>query len=114
MGKHLLLDLSCNNHKLMSDKEFIRNMLTDIARIVDMRTLIDPVVVSGADYNPGATGFVIIETSHISMHTFTARNKISFDLYSCTNFNVSKVITYVIERMNATILRSTAHIRRDA
>ena len=41
---------------------------------------------------PGLTGTVIIETSHLAVHTFTAHNYIAIDIFSCRNFDEQKVI----------------------
>ena len=45
--------------------------------------------------NQGATGTGILETSHTAIHTWDEQNpaKFDFDLYSCSDFQVSEIIT---------------------
>ena len=45
--------------------------------------------------NQGATGTGILETSHTALHTWDEQNpaKFDFDLYSCSEFEVQKVLT---------------------
>lgn len=45
--------------------------------------------------NQGATGTGILETSHCALHTWDESNpaKFDLDLYSCSEFDVQKVLT---------------------
>jgi S-adenosylmethionine/arginine decarboxylase-like enzyme len=45
--------------------------------------------------NEGATGTGILETSHTALHTWDGKfpAKFDFDLYSCSDFEVEKVLT---------------------
>lgn len=45
--------------------------------------------------NQGATGTGVLETSHTALHTWDEQNpcKFDFDLYSCSEFDVEKVLT---------------------
>ncbi len=45
--------------------------------------------------NEGATGTGILETSHTALHTWDGQHpaKFDFDLYSCSEFDVQKVLT---------------------
>lgn len=96
MGKHLILDLKFFDKKLMEDKEFIRQLINTCVEKINMNKLIEPIVLEGAPYNAGVTAFVIIETSHISIHTFSDRNKIAFDLYSCQDYDDRVVRDYLV------------------
>lgn len=63
-----------------------------------MRRLIPPYVVEASANNrkdPGGySGFVMIQESHISIHTFPKRRFVSIDLYSCKKFKTAPVIAY--------------------
>jgi len=113
MGKHLILDIKCQDRVLMEDKEFIKNLLNECVEKVNMNKLIEPIVLEGAPHNRGVTGFVIIETSHISIHTFSDRNKITFDLYSCVDYKKDLVREYISSKIpNSEIINET-WIERD-
>ena len=45
--------------------------------------------------NQGATGTGILETSHTALHTWDEENPAKFhlDLYSCSDFDIEKIIT---------------------
>lgn len=97
MGRHLILDLKCFDKELMENKKVITDILNQCVSKINMVKLNEPVVLDGASYNKGVTGFQIIETSHISIHTFSDKNKISFDLYSCKDFNEDIIRNYLLE-----------------
>lgn len=63
-----------------------------------MKKLMPPYVVRAAanrKKDPGGySGFVMIQESHISVHTFPARRFISVDVYSCRKFRTAPVISY--------------------
>lgn len=46
--------------------------------------------------NQGATGTGILETSHTALHTWDEQSpaKFDFDLYSCSDFDIEKVLTF--------------------
>ncbi len=88
-GKHLLLNLY--NCRMPGINE-IYNLLLDLSKLVNMKPLTQPYIVKGAAHDPGYTGFLIIETSHISLHSFEKRKFVAFDLYSCKDFDENLVI----------------------
>lgn len=92
IGLHLLID-GVTIDKV--SKETIRDILTDIPKIIDMTILDGPYIVKGVPENPGYTGIEIIDKSHISIHTFSDNNIISIDIYSCKTFNAKQVLDYL-------------------
>lgn len=64
--------------------------------MIGMKILEGPIVVEGLPGNPGWTGFVVIDKSHIAIHTFSEGNKVSVDVFSCKPFEKD----IVEERLN--------------
>ncbi len=81
------------------DRDMVGHLLTEIPPLIDMRILAGPHVVEGAPYNPGVSGFDIIDFSHISIHTFTEFNQLMVDVFSCKEFSRSAVVDYLTERL---------------
>jgi S-adenosylmethionine decarboxylase len=63
-----------------------------------MEILFPPVVTfalpNGKKDPGGWSGFVMIQESHISIHTFIKRRFVTIDVYSCKNFDVQFAIKY--------------------
>lgn len=102
LGKHLILD--CFGCTCLDDKEFIRRFLQELVEKLNMSKIYDPVLV---DYKhkdeekSGITGFILISESHLSVHTYPKKSYVAIDIFSCKNFDVDMVITYVKKKFNA-------------
>lgn len=97
-GLHLTLDgYFCDTRKL-DDMALVVRSLTELPDRMGMKRLIPPYVVEAAGNkkkDPGGySGFVIIQESHVSVHTFPARRFVSIDVYSCKNFRTAPVVSY--------------------
>ena len=88
-GEHLTIDGYGGKEALLGDRDLILKVLEELPKKIGMKTLADPCVyraLPNGKKDPGGwTGFVIIQESHISIHTFPARGFISADLYTCKN-----------------------------
>lgn len=77
------------------DREKVGAILSELPGIIGMRILHGPEVVKGCPENPGWTGFVIIDKSHISVHTFDEGSKVSVDVFSCQPFDVEEAQRFI-------------------
>ncbi len=88
-GVHLTLDGYGGSKEKLNNKELVEHILRELPHKLGMNTLADPVVYFAKGNNlkdPGGwSGFVVIEESHISVHTFPGRGFISTDVYTCKN-----------------------------
>ncbi|MBI4035969.1 S-adenosylmethionine decarboxylase [Candidatus Daviesbacteria bacterium] len=98
---HIILDLEKVDNQILNDGEGLKNFLVDITEKIDMHVLHGPVVVSGIPENPGLSGFVIIDYSHISAHTFTKNGEAQVDIFSCKSFDQEKAKEAVLEYFKA-------------
>ncbi len=97
-GLHLTLDGYFADPRKLNDLRLISQSLIELPDRMGMKRLIPPYVVeAGANTkkDPGGfSGFVMIQESHISVHTFPKRRFVSIDLYSCRNFKTAPVISF--------------------
>ena len=98
-GEHLTIDGYNGNKKLLNDKKLVLSCLNDLPKQLEMKKLAQPEVyfATGNDLkDPGGwSGFVVIEESHISIHTFPGRGFVSADVYTCKNgMNVAFIENY--------------------
>ncbi len=71
---HIICDLSgCNQN--IKDAPRIREFLEEVVKQINMSILEGPIIAEGKPENPGISGLVIIDFSHISIHTFTKHNE---------------------------------------
>lgn len=100
-GLHLMLDAYNCDPKILNDKNIVYHILDILPEKIGMRKLMKPYVVFAEENDkrdPGGwSGFVMIQESHISLHTFVKRRFVTADVYSCKKFDAKEVIKYFEE-----------------
>lgn len=88
-GEHFTIDGYGGDKECLNNESLVRESLAELPGKLGMKKLSSPQVffASGNDIkDPGGwSGFVIIEESHISVHTFPKRGFVSIDVYTCQN-----------------------------
>jgi S-adenosylmethionine decarboxylase len=88
-GEHVTIDGYRGDPQALNCKKTVELALADLVSLLKMKVLGGPVVyfAKGNDKkDPGGwTGVVVIEESHISIHTFPFKGFVSADVYTCQN-----------------------------
>lgn len=88
-GEHITIDGYGGSLEKLDDKVLVLHVLNDLPRVLGMKTLSTPEVHFAPGNHikdPGGwSGFVVIEESHIAIHTFPKNGFISADVYTCRN-----------------------------
>ena len=106
-GEHVTFDGYHGSRDALNDRACVHIALVDLAEQLGMTPLAPPAVyfAEGSDKkDPGGwTGFLVVQESHISIHTFPARRFLSADVYTCkTGMNVRQIIDFFIGRFGVT------------
>lgn len=88
---HLLITIK---KKLSRDR--IKSILTELVELLEMKALSKPLLFRGTT-NEGWTGIIIIEESHIAIHSFEEYNKTWVDILSCRKFSKEKIKEFLTE-----------------
>ncbi|QQS61466.1 MAG: adenosylmethionine decarboxylase [Candidatus Moraniibacteriota bacterium] len=101
-GEHLMIDGYGGNFEKLNDEESVRKCLDDLVVKCEMHKLTETKVffAKGNDTkDPGGwSGYVLIEESHISIHTFPGRGFLSADVYTCKNdMETDLIISHITE-----------------
>lgn len=105
---HIICDLANCNEKIKFPKA-VREFLEEAVKSVNMSILEGPIIAEGIDENPGVSGIVIIDFSHISVHTFSKYNEALIDIFSCKPFERNPLVDYCCEFFGAD--RNTSRIK---
>ena len=105
-GPHLTIDLYGCDSKLLNDSAYIYRMLDEMPKLLDMKKIIEPQILPyagspGTFDKGGVSAFVLIATSHISIHTFVHQKYASIDIFSCKAFDTKKAVKYVADKFRA-------------
>jgi S-adenosylmethionine decarboxylase len=105
LGKHLLLELKDCDTGLLNDMEYLREVLSDVARLIGGTVIKD----SFYQFSPqGISGVVIIAESHLSIHTWPEYGFAAVDVFTCGEvIEPSKAVKPLADRLKA---KSTSYI----
>jgi S-adenosylmethionine decarboxylase len=102
-GKHMICDFKeIKNIELLNNMNELNVLLKDICQKFDFQILNEV----QHKFEPiGCSILFLLSESHISIHTFPERNHMSFDMYTCRQYNndtdYDNIFNYLINKLNA-------------
>ena len=110
-GLHVIMDLYVNDASVFEPKK-LNEMFYKLVDLLEMKMLrapefieveMDPEILKRVEETGefadegGVTAFCVINTSHLSIHTWGLQKFASLDLFSCKDFDHEKAISFVKE-----------------
>lgn len=95
-GWHLMVDALVSDGARLRDPSVLRDFLLRLVDFLDMKLLegpniteveLDPKRLDSELDEGGVTGYCLITTSHISIHTWPLRRRFCLDIFSCKQFD---------------------------
>lgn len=102
-GEHLTIDGYGGDYDKLNSEMLVLHCLHELPELLGMKKLAIPSVYfakgNGGKDPGGWTCFVVIEESHISIHTFPGRRFVSIDVYTCKNgIDDAFIVNYFMEK----------------
>jgi S-adenosylmethionine decarboxylase len=95
--QHVMIDLYGCNPELLANEVFLRKVLDDYPERIGMEK-VSPVdlryITTSNPLDSGLSGFVIIATSHISLHAWPSYGMVNMDIFSCEVFDVQDTVAF--------------------
>ncbi len=110
-GWHLMMDAIVEDPTRISDSEGLKAFILDLVQFLKMDILEGPrmsaveIDVSRLDTDSdegGITGYCLITTSHVSIHTWPLRQRFCLDVFSCKEFDAAGAADLIRERLGVT------------
>jgi S-adenosylmethionine decarboxylase proenzyme len=108
-GKHMICDFKgINNYDLLNNCTELNKMLKKICTNYNFQILGEQEYV----FTPiGCSILFLLSESHISIHTFPEKNHMSFDIYTCRQYNNNHeyldIYNFLINYLQASDINST-------
>ncbi len=101
---HVMVDLYDCNPDLLNDEQHLRQLLADMPARIKMEQ-VSPVslfdIKTSDPIDDGFSGFVIIATSHVSLHAWRPYRMLNMDIFSCEDFDAEDAVNFIKDRMQA-------------
>ena len=98
-GLHLMLDCYGADPSKLDDVGLLYQTLLDIPEAICMNKIGFPQIAKFTEREiAGISGVIMIVESHISIHTYSKKDFLSLDAYSCKQFDLEKVTALIKER----------------
>lgn len=110
LGRHLLAEFWGCDRELLADPSRLETLLEDAARRADAT----PVQTLVHSFRPaGVTGVVVLEESHLSIHTWPEVGYAAVDLYTCGRCRPEAAVGFLEVALSASQCRRLAVRRGD-
>ena len=114
-GLHLMLEAYNCPAGVLEDANLLYKVLDELPGKIEMTKMTLPYLVftpGGHQKDPGGwSGFVIIQESHIALHTFIRRRFVTIDVYSCKEFDLDLTIDYFKEMFRTDDIEYKVEVR---
>jgi S-adenosylmethionine decarboxylase len=101
--RHVMLDLYGCDPRLLADEAYLRRVLDEYPARIGMEK-VSPVelryIKTNNPLDDGYSGFVIIATSHVSLHAWPPYGMINMDIFSCNEFDEADVVSFACAMFN--------------
>jgi len=97
---HVMLDLYGCKPQLLANEALLRRVLDEYPTRIGMEK-VSPVelrdITTSNPLDNGFSGFVIIATSHVSLHAWPPYGMVNIDVFSCEDFDVNDTIAFALQ-----------------
>ena len=97
---HVTLDLYGCNPELLANEAFLRGVLEEYPERINM-VRVGPAelryIKTSNPLDDDYSGFVIIATSHVSLHAWAPYRMINIDVFSCEEYSIEDVVDFACE-----------------
>ena len=98
--KHVMIDLYACSPQLLTDASLLQYVLDQYPNRIGMQK-VSPVflrdIKTSCPLDDGLSGFVIIATSHVSLHAWPHYGMVNIDVFSCEDFQTTIVGDFAME-----------------
>jgi S-adenosylmethionine decarboxylase len=102
--QHVMIDLYGCSPALLANEALLRQVLDQYPDRIGMEK-VSPVflkdIKTSSPLDDGLSGFVIIATSHVSLHAWPCYGMVNIDVFSCEPFSPNEVVSFAMQMFGA-------------
>ena len=99
LGYQTLIELYGCSSELIDDEHLVKKILLELTDVVEL-TVVNSLI---HHFSPiGVSGVIVIEESHIAVHTWPEHNYVAIDFFTCNQqYDITKGIEYLRDKFKA-------------
>jgi S-adenosylmethionine decarboxylase len=101
-GRHIIVDISNQSGNVCGNDKLLSEILTDACLEAGANIICSSRYRFESDSPPGCTVFLMLDESHVSIHTYSLEGKIALDVFTCgSRVNADAILNTILEALNA-------------
>ncbi|MEE9438198.1 MAG: adenosylmethionine decarboxylase [Saprospiraceae bacterium] len=99
LGHQTLVELYGCPEDIIDDKNKVESILVELANLIDL-TIVNTTI---HHFSPiGVSGVVVVQESHITVHTWPEHNYVAIDFFTCNvRYDINKGVAFLKEKLKA-------------
>ncbi|MBI4733298.1 MAG: adenosylmethionine decarboxylase [Rubrobacteridae bacterium] len=99
-GNHLIIDIHNQAFDLLVDDKKLLQTIVNAADEVGANIINQSRYHFGHNSSPGCTAFIMLDESHVSVHTYANDGKMALDVFTCGATSCEKILDSICRQLN--------------
>ncbi|MBS3910136.1 MAG: adenosylmethionine decarboxylase [Actinobacteria bacterium] len=99
-GNHLIVDIHNQAFDVLVDDKKLLETIVNAANEVGANIINQSRYHFGHNSSPGCTAFVMLDESHVSVHTYADDGKMALDVFTCGATSCERILRSICRQLN--------------
>ena len=99
-GNHLIVDIHNMSFDVLIDDKQLLQTIVNAANEVGANIINQSRYRFGHNSSPGCTAFIMLDESHVSVHTYAGDGKMALDVFTCGSTSCEKILESICRQLN--------------
>ena len=99
-GNHLIVDVHNMSYDVLVDDKKLLQTIVNAANEVGANIINQSRYHFGHNSSPGCTAFIMLDESHVSIHTYADDGKMALDVFTCGVTSCEKILESVCRQLD--------------
>jgi len=99
-GNHLIVDIHNQSFDLLVDDKKLLQAIVAAANEVGANIINQSRYHFGHNSSPGCTAFIMLDESHVSVHTYADDGKMALDVFTCGATSCERILESFCRQLN--------------
>ncbi|HZD60281.1 MAG TPA: adenosylmethionine decarboxylase [Anaerolineae bacterium] len=99
-GNHLIADVHNMSSDVLVDDKLLLQTIVNAANEAGANIINQSRYRFGHNSSPGCTAFIMLDESHVSIHTYADDGKMALDVFTCGPTSCEKILESICRQLN--------------